>query len=348
LLIRAKGLGAFLIALVTLLVWGRMPFAHADETSQLGATRIARWKDDRTAAFLLMFDDSWPSHWQVAAPELVKRDMIGTFYVCPGKGEYEKFAREWEEKLWKQGMVYGNHTMTHKGVKDYMDANWEIGECARIIRRISPGKADRLVSYAQPGVKASEWNISGEALAELLKRHHLIERPPFTDRGAVYHLKTAKEMLDLADKAIASKGTEYVIIHGVERIQPDWGYQDFWPLKQEVFFQLLDGLQERRDKGNLWITDHISQHQYETQRSTAAVTVLAANDRLIRLELTSKADPVFYDLPLTLVTHVPATWKWARVNQGDKSNEVKVENNTVRFDALPSGGVIELRIVSGH
>jgi peptidoglycan/xylan/chitin deacetylase (PgdA/CDA1 family) len=292
-----------------------------------------------------MFDDSWPSHFQVAAPELAKRNLIGTFYVCPGKGEYEKFATEWEEKLWKQGMVYGNHTMTHKGVKDCTTADWEIGECARVIRKIS-GKADRLVSYAQPGVNPKDWNLSAEALADLLKKHHLIDRPPFTDRGAVYHLKTSQEMLDLADKAIANKGMEYVIIHGVERIKPDWGYQDFWPLKQEVFFNLLDGLQERRDKGQLWITDHISQHQYETERNTAVVKVLAASDKLIRLELACQADPQYYDLPLTLVTQVPATWKRARVSQGEKVNEVAVQKNTVRFDALPGGGVIEVREVS--
>ena len=347
-LIRAIGLRRCLLALITLCIAHPFSAAHAVEKAELGATRVAKWKDDRTAAFLLMFDDSWPSHFQVAAPELAKRGLIGTFYVCPGKGEYEKFAVEWEEKLWKQGMVYGNHTMTHKGVKDYASAEYEIGECARIIRKISPGKAERLVSYGQPGVKAGDWNLSAEALAELLKKHNLIDRPPFSDHGAVYHLKTAPEMLALADKAIANKGMEYLVIHGVERIKPDWGYQDFWPLKQEVFFQVLDGLKERSDKGELWITDHISQHQYETERTTAKVRTIAADERLIRLELNSEADPKFYDRPLTLVTQVPATWKQARVSQGEKSTKVQVANSGIRFEALPGGGVIEVSEEKGE
>jgi peptidoglycan/xylan/chitin deacetylase (PgdA/CDA1 family) len=334
---------ASLIVLVLSVFLSPFPAACAEDAPPLGATRIAKWKDDRTAAFLLMFDDSWPSHFQVAAPELAKRDMIGTFYVCPGKGEYEKFSQEWEEKLWKHGMVYGNHTMTHKGVKDYPSADWEIGECARIIRRITPGKADRLVSYAQPGVKADDWNLSAEALSELLKKHRLVDRPPFTDHGAVYHLKTAQDMLELADKAIANKGMEYVIIHGVERITPDWGYQDFWPLKQEVFLKVLDGLQERSKNGKLWITDHISQHQYETERNTAKVKVLTVSDQVISLELSTDADPSLYDLPLTLVTHVPQGWKRAAITQNGKSTSVAVETGTVKFDALPSDGTIELR-----
>src|SRR5687767_7579577 len=95
----------FAVFCLTLLTVWPAPHARAEET--VDAVRVARWKDDKAGAFLLMFDDSWPSHWQVAAPELVKRKMTATFYICPGKGEYQKFAKEWEEVLPKQGMVYG-------------------------------------------------------------------------------------------------------------------------------------------------------------------------------------------------------------------------------------------------
>src|SRR4051794_11891382 len=168
--------------------------SRAEEPKTIGEMQVSRWRDDRTAAFLLMFDDSWPSHWQVAAPELVKRGMTATFYICPGKGEYKKFAKQWEETLWKQGMVYGDHTMTHKGVKDFDDADREIGDCANEIRKIIGAGDDKLVSFALPGVGQGEWNITDRQLAELLKKHNLIDRPPFTDHGAVYQLKTADEM----------------------------------------------------------------------------------------------------------------------------------------------------------
>ena len=110
---------------------GLSPEAVAEQPG-IGQTRVAQWKDDRTAAFLLMFDDSWPSHYQVAAPELAKRKMTATFYICPGKGEYKAGAKEWEENVWKMGMVYGVHTMTHKGVKDLENAEYEIGELSLI------------------------------------------------------------------------------------------------------------------------------------------------------------------------------------------------------------------------
>ncbi len=314
--------------------------ALAEERPAGDEVRVARWKDDRTAAFLLMFDDSWPSHWQVAAPELVKRGLIATFYVCPGKGEHEKFAKEWDEALWRQGMVYGDHTMTHKGVKDFENADWEIGVCAQTIRKITQSKEGRLVSYGQPGVGPKDWNITSEQLDELLKKHHLISRPTFAGHGAVYHLKTADEMLALADRAITAGGMEYLVIHGVERITPNWGYQDFWPLKQEIFFAVLDGLKERRDQGKLWITDHISMHQYETERNSAEVRVLESDERGLRLELKCKADPRFYDTPLTLVARVPADWQHARVTQDGKATVVAVKNGALCFDALPGASPI--------
>lgn len=319
---------------------GLSALSHGDEMP-VGTTRVARWKDDRTAAFLLMFDDSWPSHWQVAAPELAKRGMTATFYVCPGKGEHQKFAKEWEETLPKLGLAYGDHTMTHAGVKDMENAEQEIGDCARWIRQTLPGKQDRLVSYGQPGVAPDAWKISDAQLDELLKKHHLISRPTFVGHGAVYHLKTAPEMLALADRAIADHGMGYVVIHGVERITPDWGYQDMWPLKQEIFLALLDGLKDRRDKGELWITDHISMHQYATERDQAEVRVVTATPASIRLELKCKADPALYDLPLTLVTRVPANWEQATITQGDRKTSVKAEQGTVRFDATPGLIVLE-------
>ena len=310
-----------------------------------GGTRIARWKDDCTAAFLLMFDDSLLSHWQVAAPELVKRGMVATFYINPGKAEYQKFASRWEGELWKQGMVYGNHTMTHQGFTDLDGAEREIGGCADIIRRIVPGPERRLLSFGRPGLPPGRWNISREDFATLLRRHHLIDRPTFDKHGAVYHLQTTEQMLALADRAVASRGMEYLILHGVERIGPNVTWQDFWALKQDVFLPMLDGLQQRQAQRRLWITDHISQHQYEIERNSAALSARSAVDGVLHIELTCGADPLLYRLPLTLLTEVPSSWHEALVTQGDREKRVAVTDRFIRYDAVPGGGTIVIRSI---
>src|SRR5690606_1923741 len=102
-----KPQASFLFA--SILATSLSPSLHA----ATGDSQVARWKDNRTACFLLMFDDSMPSAFQVAIPELVKRNMIATFYVNPGKYEWTSNAAQWETVIPQKGMVYGNHTWDH-------------------------------------------------------------------------------------------------------------------------------------------------------------------------------------------------------------------------------------------
>jgi peptidoglycan/xylan/chitin deacetylase (PgdA/CDA1 family) len=305
----------------------------------VGDTRIATWQDDRTAVFLLMFDDGWPSHFQVAAPELAKRGMSATFYLNPGKAEFSKFPKEWETVRQLGGMVFANHTMTHRGASTEEAGAKEIEDCQSALQKLDPGTWPRLVSFGMPGVK--EWKPWGDGLKAILARNHLIDRPTFNDHGAVYHLKTTAQMLALADKAIAAKGMEYLVIHGVERIAPNWGYQDFWALKQDVFLPLLDALKERADRGDLWITDHISWHKYRTERDAASVRSTLAGAKLT-VELTASTDPALYDLPLTLVTRIPADWRAATVSQAGVTITATIRDGVVLYRALPGGGPIDI------
>lgn len=150
-------------------------------------------------------------------------------------------------------------------------------------------------------------------------------------------------MPSLADRAIASRGLEYLVIHGVERIKPAWKYQDFWALKQDVFFPLLDGLKERGDQGQLWVTDHITAHKYETERDSATVTVRSASPREVCLTLTCTADPALYDEPLTLITRVPTGWKSCIMTQTGTNAALAVSQGEVRYDARPDGRTVTLR-----
>jgi hypothetical protein len=314
----------------------------AGAAGEIGATKIMPWADGAKACFLLMFDDSWPSHISVAVPELEKRHLPATYYICPGKGEYRVFKGAWETNLWRHGAVYGNHTMTHKGVADLADARREIGGCTEEILRIVPGKRPRLISWAMPGVEPGKWNISDNELAALLREYHLVDRPPFTGHGAVYHMQTAAQMLALADKAIASGGMEYVIFHGLEIKDPKRGYQDFWAMKQDIVFPFFDAIAARRDRGDLWVTDHISCHKYVTERDSAKIESLEVSPREIHFKIFCKADPQLYDAPLTLETAVPPDWRAVRVRQGATLQTVKPAGGVVRYHAVPGNEPVVL------
>ncbi len=316
--------------------------AWADQQAP-GATRIARWKDDKKAAFLLMFDDSAPSQVKNVLPELVKRGLIGTFYVNPGKGEWKVFKDAWEKEFPAAGMEYGNHTWTHKGARDVANLEEELVQSNEMIMRLFPGKSPRLISFGRPGVPKEAWNITPEQLAQALVKHHLIERPTFDGHGGAIHAKTADDMMRLVDRAIAAGGAEYIIYHGVGG--------DWISVPAAAFTEFLDRLAAKRDQ--VWVAGHISAHKYETERASAEVKTVEATDRIIRLELASKADPKFYDFPLTLITQVPAAWKVCEITQGPGKATAPVAPTTgsnatrtggaVRYDALPSAEPIVIR-----
>lgn len=318
-------LNVFAISLLLL----SMPLAFAAET--LGATRIARWQGDRQAAFVLMFDDSCLSHVQHVVPALTARGLTGTFYVNPGSGQWAAKRQAWEKDIPAAGMDYGNHTMTHKGIRGDEEAEREIGGCSEVITKLFPGT--KLISWGQPGgIKPENWTLTKDQLAALLKAKNLIPRPDFGGRGAMAGVNNAAQMMGLVDKAVKTGGMEAVIFHGVGG---DWITT---PLP--VFTEFIDELAKRRDQ--VWITGHIKAHQYATERDGATVTVDKAGAKGISLTLASTADAALYDQPLTLVTAVPAAWKRCTVTQGATKSTVEVSAGSARFDALPGGGPIVL------
>jgi len=67
-----------------------------------------------------------------------------------------------------------------------------------------------------------------------------------------------------------------------------------------------------------------------------------ASGTAIRLQLTTTTDPVLYDLPLTLVTQVPAKWAACKVTQGDQTAVVPVTNGFATYHAVPGAEPIQL------
>lgn len=329
------------ILLASLLVTGLSPTTHA----ATGDSKVARWKDNRTACFLLMFDDSMPSAFQVAIPELVKRDMIATFYVNPGKYEWTSNAQQWETRIPQTtGMVYGNHTWDHSDTTTLTGMDDQIRKGQEKILGIHyPADANpHLISYGQPGV--NNWYSYGAELTAVLAKYNLISRPPFdAPHAAVYGINTIAPILALADSAITAKGMQYFIIHGMQRRpsegDPDMGFQDFWAFDKDVYRGALDGLKIRQDRGDLWITDHISYHKYEAERNASSIAVTSATPTQISLSLTATTSSL-YDLPLTVRTQVPAGWKAAVVLQDGRQVSVPVVSGTIQYDALPNAGSI--------
>jgi hypothetical protein len=147
-----------------------------------GDTEIARWQGNKKGAHTLNFDDSMISHADVAIPAMDERGIQGTFYVNPGTWRWSERREFWEESA-NLTQEYANHTMRHEGAADYDEADYEIGETARIIWSLRPPGASRLQAFARGG--ATTWGISEEQMDELRDKHYCIQRSStsMTDAG---------------------------------------------------------------------------------------------------------------------------------------------------------------------
>lgn len=282
----------------------------------------------RKSAFLMMFDDACPTHVRNAIPALQKANLPGTFYIIPEKGEYKAQKDFWENKAAKMPQVIlGNHSLTHAGFKDQANLDDELSKANAVILRSAPGKPKRLISFALPGgVKHTP-----APTAEDLKRHNLVDRPAFGGHGAGVHYHNAAHVLTDIDKATASGSTAWIIFHGVGG--------DWISFAMGEFNKLLDGLEER--KNDVWVTDPVSLHKYQTEAKTAKVLRKTVG-RNLTVELTSDADPALYDQPLTLSVRVPANWKKVNVTQAGKTTPADVTDAVASFEALPNAGPVTL------
>jgi hypothetical protein len=310
----------------------KSPSSKAAGTGFPGHTRVLQWKEGKRAVFMVEFDDSAPSHLEFAIPALKNRGIPGTFYINPGNGPYKSHQAAWEREAASEGIELANHTFSHIGAPSVAEFDREIADANEVIDRLYPDRpANRLRDWARPGVPREQWKISEAEIQGVLAKYHMIERPPFF--GPPFSIKTTEEMIDWVDGAIAAGEMRHLAFHGVGG---DWHCAPI-----NYFLALLDKLDAHRDQ--LWLTDPLSYHKYDTERRTARVKVVEASTTSLRLSLTADSDPQFYDQSLTLVTNVPDSWKRVTITQGKSRQTRTVKNNKVQFEALPGGGDIVIK-----
>lgn len=295
-----------------------------------GETQVLKWKDGKKAAFMLAFDDSAQSQLKNVVPELEKRKIIGNFYLVTGNGLYGALKRRWEDAAKSPYVAVANHTFTHKGVNNAAELEPELAKCNEVLYKLKPErKQPHLLGFGRPG--GVPWKVTPEEQKTALAKHLLCDRPPFA--GPPINYKSAAETIAVVDAAIAKGEMGHLDFHGVG--------EDWLVTPVEWFTALLDKLEAVRDQ--VWITDVVSWHQYVTERGSAEIKNQKADSSAITLELTCKADPALYDLPLTLSTQVPAAWKNCVVTQGANTSTVPVRDGLAQYDALPGGGMITLK-----
>ena len=141
--------------------------------------RIARWKNDATAAVSLYYDDGTDSAFDFAVPSLLRRRIPGTFYLCCGWFEGDKAPKlaRWGICRDHPEIVLGNHTWGHGGVQDAADLARELRRNAEALRAVTGLPPGALVSVGIPG--GVPWKVTPEEQAACFAAAGVVLRHPF-------------------------------------------------------------------------------------------------------------------------------------------------------------------------
>ncbi len=308
------------------------------------APRIARWYQNYGGAVSLRFDDSLESHVTTAIPLLNQYGFKATFMVNPGTKRYRAHQDFWERQVPAMGHRLGDHTMNHNGARDLGEADYEIGEAARVIWRISPQESKLLV-FASGGGKrwgGREWEQADPSYRRIVEKYHLIDLYDGKHPQLSVNAKLGtKELCDRLIRTVDDHSHLSFAFHDIGR--PSFmdsvkamihGYD--LVTSDETFSGFLECLAEWRNR--LWVAPLIDILKYEEEASGATVKVLTSTRRSCILKLAIRTDPSLYDHKLTMI--FPA-------EQGMAVTAVTQDNETRHaYQRIPGEFLVDVKPVN--
>jgi len=294
--------------------------------------QVCRWFGGKKAALSLRFDDSHPTHIQVALPLLNEFGLTGTFLVNPGNPSYQQCQAVWENDVLSRGHELANHTLNHCGARTDKEADHQIGAPATLLRRLQPGHAQIMF---EPG-GATCW-FQRKPFAFFEAKYHLYDVSDQAGRGR--NVMSCSEVYPSFSIETFRRRLEQILADG------DWFQPHFHQIDEtghlritpSVFRQVLEVAREHAP--DLWQTGMTAIHQYEEERDRAAVWVQGDGDDVLLLDLTCATEPRLFTQPLTLEVELPSETAATVTDAAGKAIPSRVESAgggaVLRFDAPP-------------
>jgi peptidoglycan/xylan/chitin deacetylase (PgdA/CDA1 family) len=248
-----------------------------------------------------------------------------------------------------QGHEFGSHTVTHPRLAALDEPNmlYELEKSREdILKQLGPEHTfsaegpygtenERVMEYILKIYPATRNRMPEPYLEEINRGSKM--QPGDSDkeyvqwqRGALTStsLPLMKSWIDTV--AAHQKDWLVLVFHGVDGI----GWEALSHEMLEEYFQYIKGREHR-----LWIATFGDVTKYMRQRMNSSVETDAKKDHIV-VHLSHSLDISMYNLPLTLKSYLPATWKTVSVKQGGKEQLVPLEMDDkgtfVLYQALPN------------
>ena len=290
--------------------------------------KVADYKDGKECAVSLTFDDSMKEHYTIVAPELEKRELRGTSWMCggwmPAEPQYDTTHFTWAEakEMSDKGHEMSNHSWSHPNMTTLSED--ELKE------QIRKNDEAILANLGKPSTTfCFPYNAYNDAvLAEVMKGRIGARLKEFWLGGQ----HSPKEYLQKQIEDALAAGSWIVgMTHGI-----NYGYDCYEDASE--FTDFLDYLKSLEDR--IWIG---------TFRDVAAYTAVAKGISLdiskdgkeITVVPATNLDRTLYETPLTL--EVNTDGKKIKAQQDGKALEASYRNGKAYITFCPFGGAVTLK-----
>ncbi|HEY7306929.1 MAG TPA: polysaccharide deacetylase family protein [Bryobacteraceae bacterium] len=315
---------------------------------------VARWPQDRAAAISLTFDDAMISQLDHVGPILRKYSLHGTFFVTTGTEAWRNRIVDWK-RLASEGNEIGGHTVHHPCLLERIEPHAqgyspemmeaEIRDSAQAILR-EIGSRHGLtfaypcgnMSFGQPADQARNEAVYLRFVSEHFYAARAYGWPAAVTPDELSILSVPdlgftagrdfRSLLEMADAGLRNHQWGVFTFHGV-------GGQ-WLSVTTEDFDELAAYLARHSE---IWTTTFGDAVRYIQESKALVSRLVESNSNSYRFVLTWPLDTQIFNLPLTLIWQMPASWTACDARADDKAIEV-------RLSARPSGSVALVDIPS--
>jgi peptidoglycan/xylan/chitin deacetylase (PgdA/CDA1 family) len=263
-------------------------------------------------------------------------DFSPGYEPCP---EYkDAIGSSWDDfrKDVAQGYEIASHSITHATMPGMDEANIryelekskeeikdQLGDKYTFSTEVPYGYEDDRVMQIAYGIYLALRNRMPEPfLKEIDRSSRALPHPTDKDyvqwqRGPLHNTPLTL-MESWVDTTCAGKDMWLVLVfHGIDSLGWEWT-----PIpKLAAYFNYIVAREDQ-----LWIATFGDATRYMREREHA-LTSAVERDGVIYVKLTHTLDTTMYDLPLTLKTYVPVSWKKVTVTQGPARQQVDVQHD---------------------
>src|SRR5574344_66966 len=306
-------------------------FDNISKKTTAPVVSIAKFYAGKHAAISLTFDDGLAEHYTIAAPELEKRGLRGTFGICGSKiNEDAEHITDTTRMTWSQlkemgirGHEISNHGWAHKN-----HGRFPIDVIRRDIQHNDTVIYQKTGFFPRTFFYPNNTKLKdGMAIAEAGR----VGTRTFQNSIGGKH---RGEYIDKwVSELIADEKWGVSMTHGITS-----GYDCFG--RTSYFQHFLDVVKSHEDP--LWCgTLHDVFAYTKEAAATTLSTVLGKNTMTVTSECS--LDSALYNHPLTLIVHGITPQKAVIARQGKRSLKVTKKDGDYLVDIEPFGGTIEIK-----